>query len=311
MAADGTNPSKPLIQFDTDAFSPMTICGVRHSLADHPLLQLDKVVELADRLAAKDAIRYHSGSVRAGTSFEKAPVLHKIDARPEEVIRNIENSNAWLSLHNVQSDPPYRELCQSVLDSVRPVVELIDGGMHRYAGWIFVSSPNAVTPYHMDFEHNFILQIRGSKEIHVFNPLARSVVTEEYLELFHAEWSRKLVTYEPAHEQHATVFHAGPGTGAYMPTTSPHWVNNGDNVSITMSFTYYSDETTRRALLHRTNHKLRKLGLTPSPVGAKRSRDDVKLRLVRALQAGKRAVRLAPPLTREAFAAAASKSANM
>ena len=30
-------------------------------------------------------------------------------------------------------------------------------------GFIFVSSPNSVTPYHFDPEHNILLQIRGSK----------------------------------------------------------------------------------------------------------------------------------------------------
>lgn len=311
MAADGANPDKAWIELDAESFSPMKICGVKHSLATHPLLQLDKLVELADRLAAVKAIRYHSGSVDAGTSFEKAPVLHKIDRAPEEVIRNIEHSNAWLSLHNVQSDPTYRELCRSVLDSVRPIVERRDPGMYYYAGWIFVSSPGAVTPYHMDFEHNFILQIRGSKEIHVFNPLARSVVTEECLELFHTKHSRQLVTYEPSHENHAQVFHAGPGTGAYMPTTAPHWVKNGDNVSVTMSFTFYTQETARRALLHRTNYKLRKLGIKPRPVDENRSLDDVKLRVVRAIQAGKRAVKRAPAPVREPFAPAAAKPSNM
>jgi hypothetical protein len=311
MAADGTNAGKPLIELDTEGFSPMKICGVRHSLATHPLLQLDRLVELADRLAAINAIRYHSGSVAAGTSFEKAPVLHRIDAAPEQIIRNIENSNAWLSLHNVQWDPSYRELCSAVLESVRPEVERRDPGMHRYAGWIFVSSPGAVTPYHMDFEHNFILQIRGKKEIHVFNPLARSVVTEECLELFHAKGLRQLVTYEPTHEAHATVFHAEPGTGAYMPTTAPHWVKNGDNVSVTMSFTFYTRETTRRSLLHRTNFKLRRLGIKPRPVGKNVPLDDIKLGLVRAAQAAKRTLRGESPPVREAFAPAAVKNSNL
>ena len=30
--------------------------------------------------------------------------------------------------------------------------------------FIFISSPNTVTPYHMDPEYNFLLQIRGTKD---------------------------------------------------------------------------------------------------------------------------------------------------
>jgi hypothetical protein len=309
MSADTSKTKKPSIELPP-SFSPMRICGVRHTLSDHPLLQLDRLVLLADRLAAAGAIRYHSGTVDAGTSFEKAPVLHRVDAAPEEIIRKIETANAWLSLHNVQVDPEYRELCQLVLNSVRPDVERHDPDMHHYAGWIFVSSPGSVTPYHMDFEHNFILQIRGSKEIHVFDPLARSVVTEECLELFHATGSRQLVTYAPEHEDHAQVFHAGPNTGAYMPTTAPHWVKNGDNVSVTMSFTFFSRETVRRAQLHRANYKLRKLGITPHGVGSNRLVDDVKLGLVQTLQAGKRILRSQPRPPRQAFAEPLERNAN-
>jgi len=36
--------------------------------------------------------------------------------------------------------------------------------------FIFVSSPEAVTPLHMDPEHNFLLQVRGLKTLHLFDP---------------------------------------------------------------------------------------------------------------------------------------------
>jgi len=54
--------------------------------------------------------------------------------------------------------------------------------------------------------------------------------------------------------------------GAYMPQTAPHWVKNGNDVSVTISVTYYTEATRRRQLLHRTNFSLRQLGLKPPPV---------------------------------------------
>ena len=79
----------------------------------------------------------------------------------------------------------------------------------------------------------------------------------------------------------AFVLAACSGGGArlaptYMPQTAPHWVKNGDEVSITASFTYYTNATRRRALLHRGNEKLRSLGLTPAPVGHTPVVDSVK-----------------------------------
>jgi hypothetical protein len=46
-----------------------------------------------------------------------------------------------------------------------------------------------------------------------------------------------------------------------MPSTSPHLVEVGDEPSITMSFTYYTDSTRRRGLVHKTRGRLAELGL--------------------------------------------------
>jgi hypothetical protein len=148
--------------------------------------------------------------------------------------------------------------------------------MFGRAGWIFVTSPNAVTPYHMDHEHNFILQCLGKKTIHVWNPLDRDVVTERSLELFHTKLSRELVIYKEEHQGRAYSFEAEPGMGAYMPSTSPHWVKNGPGVSITISCTYYTKAIRRRKLLHRGNFKLREMGMNPTPVGQNAVRDGMK-----------------------------------
>ena len=40
--------------------------------------------------------------------------------------------------------------------------------MLKPQGFIFVSSPDAVTPYHFDPEHNILLQLRGTKAMTLF-----------------------------------------------------------------------------------------------------------------------------------------------
>ena len=257
----------PLVTFDTDAFAPLRIMAVEHRLIDHPLLQLSKLFELGKRLDAKGSVRSHNDQASPATSFTHAPETHKAKLSAEETIRRIEEAQAWLALHNIQQDDEYRTLVDEVLDSVRPRVEAKDPGMCYRAGWIFITSPNAITPYHMDHEHNFILQIHGKKTLHVWDPLDRAVVSERSLELFHAKRSRELVTYRDEYLAKARVFQLEPGLGGYMPLTSPHWVKNGDNVSVTVSFTYYTNLTRQRETLYRGNHTLRALGLTPAPVG--------------------------------------------
>ena len=63
--------------------------------------------------------------------------------------------------------------------------------------------------------------------------------------------------------------------GGYMPSTTPHMVENGDGPSITISFTYYTDSTRRRELLYRGNARLRSMGVTPAAIGGSAWRDQI------------------------------------
>lgn len=269
--------AKPaVVDFDAAAFDPMRIMTVTHNLADHPLLQLPALAELARRQAEAGRVRKHGDDAKAGTNFIAATDLHPRTESAEDIVHNIENAKAFLSLLHVQRDPIYRSLVNEVLDAVEPRIRPKDPGMHGRSGWIFVSSPNAVTPFHIDHEHNFILQIRGTKTVHVFDPLDRTVLSERALEEFHRHNARELVVYRDEFQQRAHSFRFAPGMGAYMPTTAPHWVKNDNNVSITISFTYFSAETCRRERLHIGNQLMRKLRLRPNPVGHSTLVDGVK-----------------------------------
>lgn len=269
-------------------FAPWRVGAVQHRLAGHPLLELPRLVALARRLgSAGGGIRYHDDRAAPGTSFVTAPETNRPGLPPIEALERIEESRVWLALHNVQLDAEYRALVDEVLDAVKPVVDACDPGMCHRAGWIFVTSPGAVTPYHMDHEHNFILQVRGRKTLHVWEPLDREVVSERSLDLFHAVNSRELVRWSEAIQPRAHVFELEPGMGGYMPSTSPHWVRNGPEVSVTVSATYYTDSTRRVEALHVLNHRLRGLGLAPRAVGTSPVRDAVKFRALCAYRIGK------------------------
>ncbi len=288
----------PGIELDVARFDPFKVQTVTHRLTEHPLLQLDSLQRLASRLAAKGSVRTHNDQAAPDTDFNHAPDTHKAHLSPEETIRRIAEAKAWMSLLNVQRDPEYRALVDEVLDYVRPMVEPKDPGMHFRAGWIFVTSPGAVTPFHFDHEHNFILQIHGTKLVNVWEPLDREVVTEEALELFHAKHSREKLVWNEQVQKRAHVFEFKPGLGAYMPQTAPHWVKNGADVSVTFSCTYYTEATRRRQLLHRTNHSLRQLGYRPQPVSGDGLREQVKHLGLRAVQRGAdrlKALRGQPP----------------
>jgi hypothetical protein len=264
-----------LVDADWASFDPWRVRPVKHKLADHRLLKIDSLIELGRRLEALGRVRTHSSEAYAGTAFNHAPMLYPNGRSTVETLSDVAAAKAWTSLLNVQTDDIYRTLVDEVLDDVKPQVDLDDPGMLYRAGWIFVTSPRTITPFHMDKEHNFILQIQGKKRLYVWEPDDIVTLSEEARDLFHFNHSRDLVVWREELRARAHVFELEPGMGAYMPSTSPHLVENLDGPSITASFTYYTDATRRNARLHTLHHRLRTRGLKPSPVGARPMLDSV------------------------------------
>src|SRR5262249_19874655 len=122
----------------------------------------------------------------------------------------------------------------------------------------------SVTPYHIDHEYNFLLQIRGRKSLAIFD---RSVVSEQELERFYRGEHRNLVFAEH-NARRAYGFELGPGDGVHVPVNAPHYVRNGAEVSISFSITFRTPEGDRRGAVYVVNDRLRRLGLSPRAVGA-------------------------------------------
>ncbi|HKR75045.1 MAG TPA: cupin-like domain-containing protein [Rhodanobacter sp.] len=261
------SPQAGLVQIDWNAFDPWAITPVRHQLMQHPLLQMDALLELGRRLDARGCVRTHSNDAAAGTPFNNAPRMHPNRAGTVATLAGIAEAKAWMSLLNVQTDPVYRGLVDEVFDGLASGILRRDPGMCYRGGWIFVTSPRTVTPFHFDKEHNFILQVRGRKTLYVWEPGDTVAASEQARDLFHASHSRERLHWDESLRARARVFHLEPGMGAYMPSTSPHLVESGDEPSVTASFTYYTDATRRDALLHRAHERVRSWGYEPPPVG--------------------------------------------
>jgi hypothetical protein len=194
----------------------------------------------------------------------------------EETIRRIEDCGSWMVLKFVERDSAYRDLLDHCVDEVLALCDPpLEGVDQRYA-FIFISSPNAVTPYHIDPEHNFLLQIRGNKSMAVFPATDRSVISEQELERFYSGAHRNL-SFRDAYSAKATVFPLAPGDGLHVPVTAPHWVKNGDQVSISFSITFRSALSERRETVYKVNHRLRAMRLSPTPFGRRPAVDAAKL----------------------------------
>jgi len=57
-----------------------------------------------------------------------------------------------------------------------------------------------------------------------------------------------------------------PGTGVHIPVNAPHWLENQNNVSVSLSVNFQFKDS-MRANPYRANYLLRRLGLHPTPPG--------------------------------------------
>jgi len=240
----------------------------RHHLADHPLLRLEALADLAASLP-RDRLEFNSGRLQPNQKPEETP---GIDLPPAEIVRRIETAGAWMVLKNVEALPAYRDLVDRVIEAAAGADA---AAMRDRMGFIFVSSAQSVTPFHLDYEQNFFVHLHGRKFMHVFDNRDRSIVGEAGLETFPGKHRNH--AYREAFEAKGTVYAFGPGDGLFLPYAWPHWVRTGEDWSISMAVTWKSPADRRLNKLYFANAILRKLGLPQPPPGRHRALDAVKV----------------------------------
>jgi len=233
-----------------------------HRLTDHRLLTLEALVELGRTLPAEH-VEYNAGDLPIGVDPD---AVSRTGLSVEETIRGIENCGSWMVLKYVEQDPAYAALLEEVLGELAPVVEPVTGEMLTHQGFIFVSSPGAVTPFHMDPEHNILLQVRGSKTMTIF-PGDDQVVPDEMHETYHAGGHRNL-TWQDEFAHLGEAFTLTPGEAVHVPVKRPHWVQNGPEPSISFSITWRSNWSYEEADARGMNRLMRGWGLRPSAPAA-------------------------------------------
>ena len=236
---------------------------LRHGLAGHPSFSLPRLMELARRLP-EEFVEYNAGALPVGVRPQETP---RNGLSPEETVRRIAECGSWMVLKRVEQDPEYGALLDRCLDEAAAQAGAVLPPMRRREGFIFLSSPGAVTPFHLDPEHNFLLQIRGTKSVSMWDREDRFVLPEAELEKFYAAFVHRNLPWREVFQTTAWVVPLEPGQGLHFPVAVPHWVKNGPEVSISFSITFRSDSSERRELIYRANARLRKLGLSPHPPG--------------------------------------------
>jgi len=243
---------------------------LRHSLPEHPLLALEALAALGESLP-ESSIEYNRGDLPVG-----------VDGKPGsngltigQTIRGIATSESWAVLKNIEQNPAYAELLETLLAELRPQIEAKTGRMMKTQGFIFVSSPNAVTPYHFDPEHNILMQLVGSKVMTQFPAGHAEYAPDQVHEGYHTGGAREL-KWRDALAIGGTEFAIGPGEALFVPVMAPHHVKNGPTPSISLSITWRSEWSFTEADARAFNGLLRRWGINPRPPGRWPARNTAK-----------------------------------
>lgn len=267
---------------DSAAFKtafPLKPFAIRHRFAGHPLFTLRSIVDLVHELP-RDQIEYNSGKVDVGQSPDTTPI---VDLDPEEVVSRIQTCGAWMVLKRVEVVPAYRALLEEALLSVahgRGHATLEDAGFEDIRGFMFVSSPNSTTPFHVDGEDNFFVHLHGDKVFSVYDNRDGSIASDQAIE--HSITKHRNVHYDPKFDVHATPFKLKAGDGVFVPYLWPHWVKTADDYSISLAITWKTKDTMRRNDIYTANSLLRSMGLPQAAPGKSPARDAVKLAVFRS-----------------------------
>ena len=258
------------IAFD-DAF-PRQSVGFSHDLHHDDRLTLASVADLADRLPRR--------SVIADTAAQ--PLLVPQGGpprgalkRPGDVIRDLHNANAWLTLLNVEDDPGMAELMNTPHDQLESGMGAKRGKrvkMRKRVAFVFVSSPNSVTPVHFDIEHSLLMQVSGSKTVSIGrfeSDAARRHEFDRYWDGSHG----RIETLPPE----VAAYTLTPGLAVYIPPGTPHWVHNGPDISLSVTLTYFTAATVRENRIEDFNSHLRRRHMKPREPGRSATVDTAKV----------------------------------
>lgn len=235
-----------------------------HQLGGHPLFSREALALLAERMPDSQ-VEYNLGKLPLGVRPEDTPAN---GLTLSETVRTIDTNGSWVVMKNVECDPEYAAMLDTALSELMPIVERKTGPMLHREAFIFLSSPNSVTPFHMDPEHNILLQIDGEKTMTVFPARDPALVPPQQSEGFHAGAHRNL-RWEAAFLPKGKAGKLLAGDAIHVPVKAPHFVNNGSAVSVSFSITWRSRRSIAEGELHSLNATLRRRGLPTITITSK------------------------------------------
>lgn len=264
---------------------------LRHRLDREPLFSIESLLDVARSAERRRGDVYlDAGEVLVTDKWGRIPVP---ELPAQEMIRRIEHAGAWIVMKHVETDPRYARVLDRWADAMRMIAG--DGAslLNTPELLVFVTSPRRTTPFHFDAQVNVLAQVRGRKRLWVCDPADRSIVSETDIENYYGV-STTAGTFTPHARTAATEFLLEPGDAVHVPTHAAHWVENLDEVSVSLSLNFELPRS-RAADIHLANYHLRRLGMAPRSPGQSRLVDTLKAAAIQTARAVKQTVRPGAP----------------
>ena len=249
-----------------------------HPLAHHPLFDIARLARLAEV-----AIQRGSGDPYLSVEERQLSKSERTQ-RMLDSMAQLGKGKHWLKISAVNLlSTEYDELLQAFLDQIEAVTGWAVRASMTWAGLdVFMNSPNLQVPYHFDHDSNFLMQIRGEKDVSLFDPNDRAVLTEAEIEDYY-RGNKMAGRYRDELNVAGQHFHLTPGFGVHHPPLAPHLIRNGGEVSVSAAFYFILPSQERVARVYQINHFLRKLRLHPRPPGQSRLSDWAKYKVMESV----------------------------
>jgi Cupin superfamily protein len=258
-----------------------------HSLNSNDLFttkSVEKLAEIWSRDNTKTGFFYLDRKFREwGSEDHRSGLL--------EAFRNSDLSRMRMKLSFIHTQPQYDQVLDTVTQELSQLTNVdLRKDYRAPLATLFLSSPNEFTPYHIDSEDSFLLQIQGNKTIYIFDGRDSEILNGRDIEKY---WAQNEIEFREEIRSRSTKFEMKPGTGVHIPMHFPHMVESGPSSSVSLSIGYESITFDRD--LFRVNYQLRKLGLNPAPPGKHKAIDSTKMAVFSGARALSKTLKHLPP----------------
>ena len=293
LVAEARQSPQRILEFDKEQFRRdynRRAFQFNHNLSNHPKFQLEALFDLCRRMPEAH-IKYRLGEVPVDAEFDSSLERYRGGLTLDEALDNFLDKRVYIAVYNPEFDSEYKPVIERILEEISYHTEAMDPDINWYSTYLFISSVGSVTPFHMDREMNFLLQIRGTKEAKLWGRLDDRVMSSAARDTLLANRKKTRPVYDVSLEPYADVFELRPGTGIHHPFIAPHLITTRSEISISLAVTYRTRLSDIWTDAHYYNYLGRKLGMSPATVGLDVNDDHRKAGIIRTLRSLKRAIR--------------------